>query len=135
MEIFYELMMKNGSCFLVGTNDEGICEFSINGQEFSIYTEVDGEGEFVDFSFSVATFLLSDKNEREDQAQDDDLSVLSVRKVDEKRKRRLKEINRKAMESVKSSSFGRWGSLLISKKAEFSASRGCINTPNGWIFA
>lgn len=134
MEIFYELIMKNGSCFLVGTNCEGICEFSINGSEFVIHTVTDGKGEFINFSFSVATDLLPDVRTKEYQVQEE-FSVISVRKVDEKKNKHLKKMNILAGEDRVDSSEGKWGTYFVYKKLHFCAHQGRINTPIGWLCA
>lgn len=134
MEIFYELMMKNGFCFLVGTNHEGICEFSINGYEFAIYTLVDGEGEVIDFSFSAITVQGPDTYSTECRVREE-FSVLSVRKIDERFKKRWKALDRKPEESVNASLLGRRGPKSVGKNTEFCAYRGSVKTPNGWISA
>lgn len=134
MEIFYEIMMRNGFCFVVGTNHEGICEFSINGNEFVIHTFTDGNGEFINFSFSVDTGLDFDLR-RDEHPFQEDFSVLSVRRVDEKRKKYLQKINRKVEESKNVESLVDWQSNIMNMMLRFSAHQGCINTPAGWVYA
>lgn len=135
MEIFYELMMKNGLCFLAGTNHEGICEFSINGNEFVIYTLTDRNGHFLNFSFSVDTTIAEENYAEKESALPEDFSVLSVRKVDEKRKKLFNRQNRKPEEILKTASFKRVTTGLRDQMPGFSARRGCISTPEGWIFS
>ena len=135
MEIFYELMMKNGLCFLAGTNHEGICEFSIDGNEFVIYTFTDRNGDFLNFSFSVDTTIADHGFARKESALPEEFSVLSVRKVDEKRKKILKSQSRKPEESLNAASFKKFTSGLSNPMPSFCARQGCISTPDGWIYA
>lgn len=133
MEIFYELMMKNGLCFLAGTNHEGVCEFSIDGNEFAIHTFTDGNGDFLNFSFSADTSCTDPDTVKAESALPEEFSVLTVRKVDEKRKKILKDKNRKAEESIKAASFR--NKPVINEVPRFCARQGCVNTPDGWIYA
>lgn len=134
MEYYYELIMRNGSSFIVSTNEEGVCEFSVNGDDFLIETQSNEKGEILGFTFSAGKSLLSETEEWQAEAPRG-FSVVSVEKATAKRIKELrnsKQVKQSMgiVETVES-----WRPYLVQEKARFQAHRGRINTPAGWLCA
>lgn len=127
MERFFELRMRNGKVFFITTNEDGVCQFSINEVEFCIYTaKDDGKG----FTFSVE----KDKECGNSLKISPSFEVLSLMEINIRRKtgdKKLFQIVKELKESIKKSkrSFLNWRNNF------YSANKGGLYTPDGWIFA
>lgn len=132
MESYYELVMKNGSSFIVSTNEEGVCEFSVNGDDFLIQTQSNEEGEILGFSFSVGLSLLNEKDEWQEEMQKG-FSVLSVKKINYRRIKEVREAKQIKERSGMVEILESRKPYPVLGKACFQAHRGSINTPAGWL--
>ena len=127
MKKFYELRMKSGRKFIVSTNEDGVCQFFINGNEYAIYTEGSGSNSF---TFSVEKKLELEEEDLDIQLNQD-LEVVSVHEVSIKRNPKNRRI------------FGDWDGLSLHNKNVkkdllrwkenfYSAIKGGIETPGGY---
>lgn len=120
--------MKSGRSFIVSTNENGVCQVSINSNEFIIYTQGSNR-----FAFSVEKNI---ELEEEDLniPLDQDLEVVSLNEIFIKRNAKNNRIfgDRKGLSphnpNVKKA-------LLRWKENFYSAIKGGIETPGGWIYA
>lgn len=128
MKKFYELKMKSGRSFIASTNKRGICQFSINNHEFSIYSQGRGNR---NFTFSIEKNLK--KEEVESIQRDQGLEVVTLQEV----------IIKKKIEAEKfQSSFSRSDTSKSKRKRTFlwweeylyCAKCGRVQTPDGWIY-
>lgn len=127
MKKFYALRMKNGRSFIAATNNKGVCQFSINNNEFSIYSEGDGN---TNFTFSVEKNL--EKGEVENLQPDQGLEVVALQEVVIKKKIELNFYrNLEGLSNPNSKvkrTFLRWKETLYYVK------QGGVQTPDGWIY-
>lgn len=127
MKKFFELRMKSGRSLIASVNMEGICQFSINGMENSIYSKGVGDRSF---AFSAEKKAAEDSDLQVNQ----DCEVVSLQEVEIKRNAEstgyLKDLKALRPKNSKvKSSFLRWNENL------YFAIRGGVRTPAGWIYA
>lgn len=77
MKKFFELRMKNGRSFIASTNNEGFCQFYLDGFRFSISSD---KNEHHDLTFTVEKYLVQAEEKPYFQAHHN-MEVVSLREV------------------------------------------------------
>ncbi len=133
MENYYEIIMKNGLSLLIFTNEDGFCEFSINGNEFSVFSGQGVNGDKVSLSVSAARPVKPGADPM-DVLIDHEFTVLSMRTLNLKNLKGMAktEIRKgKALRNAEAESCER---SLTRGRNYFFARHGYVKTPYGWLF-
>ena len=129
MKKLFEIRMKNGRSYIASTNKKGVCRFSINGRECSIYSDGNRPS---GFTFSVEKEIRSEKEERRFPLNQG-MEVVSLQEVVLRSKaeaklflRGLIELDRRTykLENV----FPGWKETFKLDK------QGGIQTTTGWVY-
>ena len=134
MEKYYEIIMKNGLSVIAFTNMDGLCEFSINGNEFSIYSgEEDWNGEKVNLSVSAERAVVPGKDQTE-VLIDHQFTVLSIRSLNLKKLKGSKKTEIEKSKTIRKARTGEERRRSYTCGANyFCAHQGGIKTPQGWL--
>ena len=129
MAKYYEIIMKNGLSIIVFTDREGICEFSINGNDFYIFS---GE-ERVNLSVSAEKAVIPGIDQTE-VLIDHQFTVLSIRSLHLKSLKGSRKVEVEKGKSMRRESFERRNRSFTWEQNYFCAHHGGIKTPKGWLF-
>ena len=134
MEKYYEIIMKNGLSLIAFTNTDGLCEFSINGNEFSIFSgEEDRQGEKMNLSVSAERAVIPGKDQTE-VLIDHQFTVLSIRSLNLKNLKGTKKTEIEKSKTIRRASAGEGRRRSYTCGANyFCAHQGGIKTPQGWL--
>ena len=133
MENYYEIIMKNGLSLIAFTNKEGFCEFSINGNDFFIFSGKAENENSVNLSVSAGQ-ETNPGDEETDVLIDHEFTVLSIRTLNLKK---LKGEKKGEIEKGKAMGMaGREKEDMCDtwNHHNFCAHQGGVKTPCGWLF-
>lgn len=131
MKKFYELRMKNGRSFIASTDKDGICQFSINEKEFSIYAEGSDNRSL---TFSVGKLVGSEEDINVNVERNKDLEVVSLQELVLRKNRETRSLFKEQQGSCNRQPQKK-GSSLKCEENLYQATHGGIQTPAGWINA